>query len=315
MRKIINICIFAITGLAALLGVLFGFGFSQDAKDKFYNTIEVKANNPQMLSDLVNATVETLPEFISKYEEIMTAHNADLKKEKMQCDIFYTFIYHLTEVTDQETFEAFQAKFPEYSKSMFAKADNKDNFINGFNKMKTYSDFESYYKSLKADYDVVKNSYLANATSVKAEMSILKQAGDINLAISVNKKQYDLNELQKNLKSYKTESFEFNVTMQLFYLLFFATFAAMILFLLWNVLMNIKGNMGMLAGIGVMVLFVIIGYFIASPELTPVAIREQMDAGGMKWVGAGLFTFYCIFFGTIAAIVGTIILDAIKKVR
>jgi magnesium-transporting ATPase (P-type) len=198
---------------------------------------------------------------------------------------------------------------------MFAKADNKEYFITGFNKMKSYSDFESYYKALKTDYEPVRNNYLANAAVLKAEMSIMKQAGDINMAISVNKKQYDLTELQKNIKSYKTESFEFNFTMQLFYLLFFATFIAMILFLLWNVFINIKGNIGMLVGVGVMVLFVIIGYIIASPELTPVAIRENLDASGMKWVGAGLFSFYCIFFGTIAAIVGTIILDAIKKVK
>jgi hypothetical protein len=216
MRKIINICIFAIAGLAALLGVLFGFGFNQDTKDKFNNAIEVKASNPQMLSDLVNATVETLPEFIAKYEEILASHNADLKKEKLQCDIYYTFIYHLTEIIDQETFDAFVAKFPEYSKGMFAKADNKDYFITGFNKMKSYSDFESYYKALKTDYEPVRNNYLANAAVLKAEMSIMKQAGDIGMAISVNKKQYDLTELQKNIKSYKTESFEFNFTMQLF---------------------------------------------------------------------------------------------------
>jgi NADH:ubiquinone oxidoreductase subunit 6 (subunit J) len=198
---------------------------------------------------------------------------------------------------------------------MFAKAEDKDYFINGFNKMKTYSDFESYYKSLKADYSEVHQKYLTNAAIVKAEMNILKQAGDINMAISVNKKQHDLNELQKSVKSYKTESTEFNITMNLFYLLFFATFVIMILFLLWNVLTNIKSNIGMLAGIGVLVLLVILGFAMASPELTPAAVKEQLDANNMKWVGAGLFTFYCMFFGTIAAILVSLILNAVKKVK
>jgi hypothetical protein len=315
MRKIINICIFALAGLAALLGVLFGFGFNQDAKDKFYSTIEVKANNPQMLNDLLNATVETLPEFVTKYEEILGTHTADLKQEKLQRDIFYTFIFHLQEVTDQETFDIFKEQFPEYSKLMFAKADKKEYFISGFDKVKSYTDFESYYTSLNADYENVRQDYLAGATTLKAELSLLKQAGDIDLAISVTKKEYDLQELQKNIKSYKTEATEFNITMNLFYVLFFVTLAAMIFFLLWNVFINIKSNIALLAGIGIMVLLVIIGYVIASPELTAAAVKEQLTTNNMKWVGAGLFTFYCMFFGTIAAILGTIIINAIKKAK
>ena len=315
MRKIINISIFAFAGLAALLVVLFGFGFNQDTKDKFLNTVEIKANNPQMLTDLANATVETLPNFITKYEEDLTARNADLKKQKNQRDIFYTFIYHLTEVTDQETFDGFKAKFSDYSKTMFATADNKDMFIKGFSKLNNYADFPSYYGKLKADYNEVNQNYLIQAAAVKAEMNLMKQVGDINAAISVTKKQYDLNELQKNIKTYKTESMEFNITMNLFYLLFFVTFAAMIIFLLWGVFVNLKSNFGLLAGIGLMVLLVIIGYIVSSPELSPSAIKMQLDSGNVKWIGAGLFTFYCAFFGTIAAIIITMVLNAIKKAK
>jgi hypothetical protein len=315
MRKIINISIFALAGLAALLVVLFGFGFNQDTKDKFLNTIEIKANNPQMLTDLTNATVETLPNFITKYEEDLSTRNADLKRQKNQRDIFYTYIFHLQEIVDQETLENFKDKFPEYSQSMFANANNKDFFINGFNKIKTFSDFESYYKTLMADYNNVNQEYLLQASAMKAEMSLMKQMGDINAAISVTKKQYDLNELQNNIKTHKKESFEFNITMNLFYLLFFVTFAAMIIFLLLNVFINLKSNIGLLAGVGIMVLLVIIGYVVSSPELTPSAIKMQLDSTNVKWIGAGLFAFYCAFFGTIAAIAISIILNAIKKIK
>jgi hypothetical protein len=315
MRKIINISIFALAGLAALLVVLFGFGFNQDTKDKFLNTIEIKANNPQMLTDLANATIETLPNFIAKYEENLTARNADLKKQKNQRDIFYTYTFHLKEVVDQETFETFKAKFSEYSKSLFAAADKKEYFINGFNKIKTFADFQNYYNTLMADYYNVNQEYLIQAAAMKAEMNLMKQVGDINAAISVTKKQYDLNELQKNIKTYKTESAEFNITMNLFYFLFFVTFAAMLIFLLWGIVVNLKSNLGLLAGIGLMVLLVIIGYIASSPELTPSAIKMQLDAGNVKWIGAGLFTFYCVFFGTIAAIVISIVLNAIKKAK
>ncbi|MCL1849998.1 MAG: hypothetical protein FWF70_01100 [Bacteroidetes bacterium] len=315
MRKIINISIFAIAGLAVLLVVLFGFGFNQDTKDKFSNTTEVKANNPQMLTDLANATVETLPDFVVKYEENIAAQNTELKKDKLQCNIFYTFIYHLEEVVNQETLENFKSKFPEYSQSMFASATDKNYFINGFNKVKNYSDFQSYYTNLKTDYNVIRQNYLVKASAVKAEMTLLKQIDDINAAVSVTKKQYDLSELQKNVKTYKTEVTQFNITMNLFYLLFFATFAAMIIFLLWNVIINIKSNFGLLAGVGLLVLLLILGYLFSTSELSPSAIKEQLDSNNVKWIGAGLFTFYCIFFGTIAAIVLSIILNAIKKVK
>jgi NADH:ubiquinone oxidoreductase subunit 3 (subunit A) len=315
MRKIINISIFAITGLAALLVVLFGFGFNQDTKDKFFNTAEVKTNNPQMLNDLANATVETLPNFMAKYEENIAARNAELKNEKLQCNIFYTFIYHLEEVVNQETFENFKSRFPEYSQSMFAAANDKNDFINGFNKIKNYDDFQSYYINLKDRYNTVHQDYLVKANAIKAEISLLKQVGDINAAVSVTKKQYDLDELQKSVKSYKTEFMQFNITMNLFYLLFFVTFGAMIIFLLWNVFANIKSNLGLLAGVGLLVLLLIAGYFFSSSELSPSAIKEQLDSNNVKWIGAGLFTFYCAFFGTIAAILISIIFNAIKKVK
>jgi hypothetical protein len=315
MRKIINISIFAIAGLAALLVVLFGFGFNQDSKDKFFNTTEIQANNPQMLTDLANATAETLPDFVAKYEEDIAKQNAELKNEKLQCNIFYTFIYHMEEIVNQETFDNFKSGFSEYAISMFASANNKDVLVAGFNKVKDYNDFLSYFTMLKADYNIVRQDYLQKASVVKAETNLLKQVSDINAAVSFTKKDYDLTELQKNTKTYKSEAVQFNITMNLFYLLFFVTFAAMIIFLLWGVVSNIKSNIGLLAGVGLLVLLLILGYLFASPELTPAGIKKQMDSGNMKWIGAGLFTFYCAFFGTIAVIVITLILNAIKKVK
>jgi uncharacterized membrane protein YjjP (DUF1212 family) len=168
---------------------------------------------------------------------------------------------------------------------------------------------------LNADYEVVRQNYLVKVNAIKAEMNLMKQISDINAAVSVTKKQYDLNELQKNINTHKSQYLEFNITMNLFYLLFFVTFIAMLIFLLWNVFVNIKSNIGLLVGVGFLLLLVFIGYIISSPELTSSAIKMQLDASNVKWIGAGLFTFYCAFFGTIAAIVITLILNAIKKVK
>jgi cation transport ATPase len=266
-----------------------------------------------MLTDLENATLETLPNFVAKYEDAITTHNADLKKQKLQRDILYTFIFHLKDVTDKESFDTFKANFPKYSQSMFAKADNKEFFIKGFNKVNSFSDLQTYFQSLNDDYEVVCNDYLEKTNAIKAETNLLKVAGDINAAVSATKKQHDLSELQKNIRSYKSEIFELNITMNLFYIFFFATLAAMLFFLIWGVVKNLKSNLGLMLGIGLLVVLLIIGYFMASPELSPAAIKNKVDENTMKWVGAGIFTFYCIFFGAIAAILYTIIQSSIKK--
>jgi len=84
---------------------------------------------------------------------------------------------------------------------------------------------------------------------------------------------------------------------------------------LWGIFVNIKGNIGMLIGVGLLVLLVIIGYLTSSSELSTSAIKMQLDANNVKWIGSGLFTFYCIFFGAIAAILTTVVFNAIKKAK
>ena len=313
MRKIINITIFAIAGLAVIVSLLFGVGFNQEAKDKFRNVVEVKASNPQMLSDLEIATIETLPAFIAKYEADITARKTDLNKEKKQRDIFYTFTYHLGTLFDDETFNNFKAKFPEYSKSMFAIASNKDQLISGFNKVNNFTEFQNYYDNLLVDYGVVAQNYLKKVSAIKAETTFLKQVSDINSAISVVKKQYDLSELQKSIKTFKSESTQFNIALNLSYILFFVTCALMLVFLLWHTFKNMKSNIGLLIGVGGIILLVFLGYLIASPELSPVAIKQGATPNTMRWIETGLYAAYAMLFGTIAVIIGTMIFNKIKN--
>ncbi|MCL2245584.1 MAG: hypothetical protein FWC10_00495 [Lentimicrobiaceae bacterium] len=312
MRKIINITIFALAGLTVILSVMFGIGFNQEAKDKFRNIVDVKASNPQMLTDLQGATVETLPAFIDKYQGDLNTRNADLKKEKKQRDIFYTFSYQLGTIFDAETFNNFKAKFPTYSKSMFAEADRKEYFVNDFNKVNSYADFQNYYDKLLADYAEVSQDYLKKVSAVKAETTLLKQVSDINSAISTVKKEYDLKELQKDTKTFKSESWQFNLALNLSYFLFFATCAIMLFFLLWHTFKNMKSNIALVLGIGAIVLLVFIGYLFASPELSPVAIKMQQSPETVRWIETGLYATYAMLFGTIAIIVVTMIINAIK---
>ena len=315
MRKIINICVFTIAGVAAILILWFAFPFNQDAKDKFDTIVEIKKNHPQMISDLVNTTVETLPTFVSKYEIELSTRNEALINHKIQRDIFYTFIFHLKDITNEETFNNFKTGFKKYSKSMFALSNDKEYFINGFNSIHSFSEFQSYYKKLNLDYEAVRQNYLKAANLLKAEKNLLKQVSDIHSSISITKKQFDLNELQKDIRSYKIGSLQFNITLNLFYILFVIAIIAVIVFLLWNIFVNLKSSIGLLAGISILALLVIIGYWVSSSELSPVAMKLQETPTTVKWVGAGLFTFYCVFFGTIITIIFTLIYTTIKKAK
>jgi hypothetical protein len=290
-------------------------GFNQDTKDKYKVIVEIKSSNPQMLIDLESATIETLPEFISKYQDDLAARNANLKAEKKQRDIFYTFIYHLGNINNQQSFDAFKAGFLKYSNNLFAASDKKDYLISSFNSVTSFADFQRFFDNLKTDYNVVNQDYLVRVSAVKAETSLLKQVSDINAAISVVKKQYDLADLQKSTNTFKSESGSFNFTLILSYLLFFITCATMLVFLLWHTFANLKSNMGLLIGVGALILLVVVGYFTASDELSAVAIKQQAEPNTVKWIGAGLFVAYAMFFGTIAVIVITMIINSLKKAK
>jgi len=315
MRKIVNITVFALAGLTVLLTIIFVMGFNQETKDKFRNTAEIRTNNPQMINDLVNATIETLPTFIAKYQEELSARNEALKKQQVQRNIFYTYVYHLGNIVNQDTYDNFKAKFPANMTTVFSAADNKDYFISGFNSVTSYADFKKYYEKISAEYDMFRQDHLVKVSAVKAETTLLKQVSDIDAAISITKKQYDLDMLQKNVNSYKTGAIEFNLSLVLSYIIFFVTCALVITFLLMGIFSNLKGNFGMLIGIGLLLLLVVIGYATASSELTPVMMKEKADPGTVRWVGAGLFVGYCVFFGTIAVIIVTMIMNSLKKAK
>ena len=313
MRKTINILIFTIAGVTAILTLLFSFLFNQETIDKFYYILEIKDNNPKMIADLKNVTVGSLPDLILEYERMITNRNDELKEQKIQRNIFNTFIFHLSEITNQETFINFKNNFPEYSKSMFVLADNTDYFVSGFNKVNSYVDFLPYFNKLKAEYENVKKSYLKKASLLRAETNLLKQVRDINASTSVTKKQNDLNELVYNISAYQAGVAKINSFMNLTYLLLLISIFTVLFFLIWNVVVNFRSSIGLLAGFCVLVLLLITGYFTSSSDLSPVAVKVQESANSVKWIGAGLFTFYCVFFGTLAAIIFTLIHSSIKN--
>jgi len=67
MKKIINIIIFTVAGLACLLALIF-VGVYQDDKAIFDEVSLVRERTPQAVDDLLTVTHETLPQYIATYQ-------------------------------------------------------------------------------------------------------------------------------------------------------------------------------------------------------------------------------------------------------
>jgi NADH:ubiquinone oxidoreductase subunit 6 (subunit J) len=106
-----------------------------------------------------------------------------------------------------------------------------------------------------------------------------------------------------------------DISLYLTYFLLVVSIAALLFFLGWGIKANIKKSKGLLIGISVLIFCVLVGYLTASSELSSIAVRLRETSNSVRWIGAGLFTFYCVFFGTVAAIVFTLIYSAFKNKR
>ncbi|MBP1673154.1 MAG: hypothetical protein H6Q25_969 [Bacteroidetes bacterium] len=316
MRKIVNIIVFTIAGIACVLGLVFSVSFDDASKVTYFAANKVKESNPEMIKDVKSLKVETLPDFVKKYDAQINESNAELKKESLQRDIFYTYITSLKEIKDnQGKFDAYVAAFPEYSAKLFKEAKNSAYYTDGFAKIKTIQDLPAYIKTLESDYTVLKQEYLLQNENIKAATSVLNKIQEINSFNSKNKKELDLKSYIVSISDYTTQSFYIDYSIYFSYIVFFLTLGLLVVFFIYQMVKNFKSNIGGILGLLAIVIVAVIGYFVSSGELTDKAVELQVSSSLMKWVGSGLIVFYVIFFGTLLMIVGSMIMNTIKKYR
>jgi hypothetical protein len=312
-KKIINIVIFVVAIVACAAALYFAVAFDDTKKDKYYEVGELKANNPQMLIDLAATTPEKLPGFIEKYQQEAAKLNVDMKEQELQRNVEYTFIRNLSDLQNEAAFTDFKAKFDTYAKGLLAKSKRADFFINGFKKVNKFEDLADYVATLEKDYAPVKQACIVHKEYVKAFNGFLVGVDNINTSPSVSRKTSDLATLQENVALFKTLGSTLNFSVILDYIIFFITIAAMLIFALIQIAMNIKNSYKALLGVLFIVLLLIVGYFTSSGELSTSAIKMQHTAGEMKWIGAGAFTFYIVLLLSLTAIVVSTIINAIKN--
>lgn len=312
MKRIANIIVLVIALAACIVSFIFAGSFDEKKKDKYYATLQVKECHPEMITDLQKATPEALPQYVDKYQALIDSTETLVNQKDLQRNIFYTFISHLSELQDT-TFEAFKNDFPRYSSILFKKADNKDYYVNGFNNVKSFDQLSDYINTLKADYESVKQDYLVSAAELKQMKEVVKWSSDINAAISVEKKQHDLTQLQDEVAGFQKQAKLINITINLIYVLAFLTIALLLFFAIRGIVSDFKSSMGMLLGVVALIVVFLIGYFVSPDVHGPSAVKENLMPSTIKLVGAGTITTYVVFFGAILSIFATIIINAFKK--
>lgn len=312
MKNIVKIIILIVAICTCLLAVWFASSFDQDNLPSYKEALTVNDANPEMIAALEATTPESLPAFVDQYRTEGMTLSENLKAHQLQKDILYTYITELQELKE-ETFPEYQANFANHSKSLFAKAENAQAYIDGFNKVADFNGLDKYISQLESEYNVIKQDFIQEKTYNKAFNSLVNKADAVNQIVSENKKAEDLATLKANVKQYLSNGKLLNIIMTLAYILFFINIALLLIFALKAIFTNIKSSYKIIVALAIVAIVVILGYVFASSEMTPSAIKMQLTPQIVKRIGMGMFVVYVAFFGAIIAIIYSAISNAIKN--
>lgn len=312
-NRIINIVIFVVAILACCVAIAFSFfSFDSDKKESYIQVQEVKAQTPQMVTDFETATVQTLPNVIEKYQKETAERSEKQKDVQMEKDILYTYLQDLKNL-DENSFETYKANFPQRSAALFAKSQNKQKYVDGFNKVQSFKDLDKYIEEVNADYAQIKQDYLVERNYIKSANALINKAVAIDDNASESKKASEMESFQTDLKSFGKSARLQNFFIVLTYILGIGALALMLFFLLANMITNFKTSYKILVGLLFLVVTFFIGYLVGTPTLSPSAIKAGMTGSGYKMVNAACFTVYVCLFVAVASIIVTLIMNAVKN--
>lgn len=313
-EKIFKYTIFAVAIVDCLLALVFSLRFNDEKKDGYAQVQTVKSHNPQLLSDIQTATPESLPGLVTKYQAGLAAYGDSLKKVQMQKDILYTYLQELKGL-DENSFADYKTGFSAHSAVLFAKCDNKDAYINGFNAIGSFANLESYTGKIESEYDVLKQNYLLDRDYLKAANSLVSKADLINSTASANKKTADLKDLQDDIRSFGTNASFQTAFIYIAYVLLAITVLLMVVFAVAKIVRNFRTSYKILVVLALAAVIVFIGYLLGSPDLSSSAIKMGMSVTGYRMVNAGCFIVYIALLCAVLAIVVTSVMNAIKNRR
>jgi type II secretory pathway pseudopilin PulG len=312
-NRIINIVIFVVAILAVIVAIAFSFfSFDAEKKDSYVQVREIEAQTPEMVSDFENATLETLPAVIDKYQQEMQDRSTKLKDVQLEKDILYTYLQDLKNL-DENTFETYKANFPDRSAHLFAKSENKQKYVDGFNGVNSYKDLEGYVNKMNDEYANIKQQYLIERNYIKSANALINRGIAIRDNASASKKATEFEAMQADLKSFGKSASLQNFFIILVYILGLGAAFLMLFFLVKNMVTDFKSSYKILVGLLFLVVVFFIGYLVGTPVLSHSAIKAGMSSSGYKMVNAAVFTVYICLLVAIVSIFATLIMNAVKN--
>lgn len=312
-KKIINIIIFVIAGIGCLLTLWFAMSFDDSKKDLYYEIEIIKDSNPQLLADFQATTPETLGAFTESLYAESARLGTELKEKQLQRDILYTYIVQLQDLKDEEGFMNYKSGFGNSSRILFNKSEKKDEYITGFNNVADFNTLPNYVTKLDDEYSAVKQTYLTQKDYIRSFNNFLKRVNEVNSILSDSRKSTELTALQGSVKSVVSEEKVLNWAVIFTYIVFIIAIAMVLLFALYQIIRSIKTSYKALLAALAIVVVLIIGYAVGSPELSKSAISLGMTPSEVKWIDAGIITFYVVFIGAILSIIISPLINKFKK--
>ncbi|MDL2326668.1 hypothetical protein LJC67_06295, partial [Bacteroidales bacterium OttesenSCG-928-A14] len=131
--------------------------------------------------------------------------------------------------------------------------------------------------------------------------------------VSDAKKTVDFETLKSDVKSCENEDKTINLAVIFVYIILIAAIAVTVFFALLQLFQNFSSSYKALLAVLALVVVFVISYFASSGELSASAIKEGLTGNQVKIIGAGVITCYFVFFGAIASIFISWLINKLKK--
>lgn len=316
-RKIVNIVIFAIAIVACVLAVTFAAKFDDEKVTQYKAVCVLDADDKghEVLTELVQASVETLPACVETSQNYYNTLDETLKAEKKVKENFYDYVATL-QALNADNFETFKAHYPGNVQEVLSVFDTAHQYEQEFMAIANYNELPSYLISLEHNYNVTRQAYLQKEELKNALKVVQDNITTIAEYNSMEKKTEELSMLQSDVTNFQTMSAKlFQPAQILFYILLVITVGAMLAFALINVVTNFRSSYKGLLGILALVAIFGISYLVASPELSDVFIKLQIAPETAKAIEAGCYTCYTVFAIAILAIIVSPFINYIRTKR
>ena len=312
-RKIINIVIFAVAAIACVLAIIFAAMFDSDKINQYKAVGVLHDNNPELLTELSQATPETLSAYVEKSQSVATELDGELRSEKKAKENFYDYLSTL-KALNSDNFEGFKAAYPANVKVLLDQFDTEGKYVEQFNsKVTDYKSLTNYLVDLEQQYNKVRQEYLQKETyrnSLKVVQDATTAISELN---SAELKASQLSDFQNFVhKSQVSGNKLLTASFYLFYIMLIFALASLLFFAIFRIAKNLKNSYKVLiAVVGLVVLFVIC-YLCASPALDDVFIKLQVAPETARLIEAAVYFTYVVFFAAIATIIAAPIISAIR---